>query len=111
MTVSSIKHKVKFVRSMVDEKKSRKDNGPKASGSSYLFHLCDATHLTAKGNLDKFTINCKLNETIAIAETLHTNPDKLSKCQLDQLAKEVQAAPCFILLSMRSKYWILLMLT
>ena len=88
LTVENLKHKVKIVQSMVDEKKSRKDGGLQGSGSNYLCDVCDADHVTGKEKLGTFKINRKISETKEISETIRTNPDKLSKKELDELTKE-----------------------
>ena len=57
---SPLKHKIRFVQSMFDEKKSRKYGGLQRSGSNmHSFADC----VTAKGKLGTFKIHRKIGET------------------------------------------------
>ena len=55
--------------------------------------MCDADCVSAKEKLGTFNTNRKIDETKNIAEIIRTNPDKLSKKQLDTLAKGVKSGP------------------
>ncbi|CAH3029727.1 unnamed protein product [Porites evermanni] len=78
---------LRFVNSMVDEKRTRADGGLQGAGSSYLCDLCYATQKTAKSDIGTFVISRKLEETKQIADLLHFNPDKLNPSQLSAVAK------------------------
>ena len=49
--------------------------------------------MSAKEKLGTFNMNRKIDETKNITEIIRTNPDKLSKKQLDTLAKGVKSGP------------------
>ena len=74
-------------------KKTRKDSGLQSSGSNFICDVCDADCVSAKEKLRTFNMNRKIDETKNIAEIIRTNPDKLSKKQLDKLAKGVKSGP------------------
>lgn len=87
------KFKLRFVNSMVDEKRTRADGGLQGAGSKYICDLCYATEETAKSQLGTFIICRTLDETKAIADLLHFNHDKLNQKQLTALAKGVKCHP------------------
>ena len=64
---------LRFVNSMVDEKRTRADGGLQGAGSSYLCDLCYATQKTAKSDIGTFVISRKLEKTKQIADLLHFN--------------------------------------
>ena len=83
---ATLKHKLKFVHSMVDEK-SRKDSGLQLSGSIFICDVCDADNVSTKEKLGTFKMNGKIEETKNTAEIIRRNPDKLSKNEPDTFAK------------------------
>ncbi|XP_032228625.2 V(D)J recombination-activating protein 1-like [Nematostella vectensis] len=86
-------HQVVFHNSMIDEKLDRAEGGLAGSGSRYLCTLCKATRETAKREIGSFSICRTYQENAEIAEYVRTNPDNLSKEQLDTLEQGVKSAP------------------
>ena len=80
------KFKLRFINSMVDEKRTWADGGLQGAGSKYLCDLCYATE--ELGRLLQFVK--VLMKTKAIADLLHFNHDKLNQKQLTALAKGVK---------------------
>ena len=87
------KFKLRFINSMVDEKRTRADGGLQGAGSKYICDVCYATEEREKSQLGSFVICRTLDETKAIADLLHFNHDKLNQTQLTALAKGVKCHP------------------
>ena len=84
---------IDFYTSMIDEKLDRAESGLQGSGSSFICTLCHATRDSARTNLGEFKIDRTYQGTYEMAEYIQKNPDKLSKNEMDAIAKGVKSTP------------------